>query len=153
MSQPWSKAFYNQICETVKQTVIENAIDYIYEVMREEIYLTVYNVYTSKDYKRRYDSNGGLADMSQFNYKINVTNNGFTIDVYDDAKGNGDNSNEYLDEIIVKGDMYTWEESDIYKMQPFPRDFYQATLESLIDKGTLFNIIQSKLRAKGINVI
>lgn len=152
MAQPWSIGFYKQICETVKQTIVENAINYIYEVMKNEIYTTVYNAYDPTQYKRRYDSSGGLADMSQFNYKLDINNSGFSITVYDDAKANGDNHGEYLDEIIVNGDMYTWKNSNIYEMQPFPRDFYQATLEELIDKGELFYIVQSRLKDKGINI-
>jgi hypothetical protein len=153
MEQPWSKGFYEQICEVVKETVINNVIDYIYEVMRNEIYMTVYNEYSPTQYERRYDSNGGLADKTQFNYKLDVSSNGFTINIFNDAKANGDNNGDYLDEIIVEGDKYTWEKSKIYEMQPFPRDFYQATLEELIDSGVLFNIVKTKLKDKGINII
>jgi hypothetical protein len=156
MVEYWGEGFYKYICETVREVIITNVIDYIYGVMKDEIYSTVYNAYTPQGedpYNRRFDSNGGLADMSQFDYKLDMSKNGFTINVYDNARANGDNYGDYLDEIIVNGNMYTWQNSKIYEMQPFPRDFYQATLEELIDKGELFYIVQSKLKDRGINII
>lgn len=153
MAQEWNKALYDQICETVKRTIEENAIEYIYEVMQNTIYSSVYQQYSPTQYKRRLKDNGGLADISQFSYKINMSSKGFTLNVFDNARAVGDNEGDYLDEIIVNGDMYTWKDSNIYKQQPFERDFYQATLEALLDNGVLYHIVQSSLKERGINVI
>lgn len=152
MSEQWSQAYYNRMCETIKQTIVENVIDYIYRIMQETIYSSVYYQYSPTQYDRRLDSNGGLADISQFDYEINMSPNGFTINVFDDAKAVGDQKGDYLDEIIIRGDMYTWKDSQIYENQPFPRDFYQATLENLLDSGILYNIIRSSFKEKGIDV-
>jgi len=153
MAQEWGQNFYNQICETIKQAIEEDVINYIYKVMQEMIYASVYYQYEPTQYGRRYEEPGGLADINQFDYRIDMSQMGFTINVFDNAKAVGDNMGEYLDEIIIRGDMYTWTESNIYQKQPFPRDFYQATLEQLLDSGILFSKVKSSLKIRGINVI
>ena len=157
MAQQWNKAFYDKIVAEIKQTVIDDCLKLMYEKMQEMVYKTVYNEYSPTQYIRRYDSNGGLGDIGTYDFEIdNVNSNGFVLRMYSNATGNenynGNLVDEPIDECIVEGDKYSWEDSGIYKAQPYPRDFYKATLDSLIDNGLLYGILIDKLKSKGINI-
>lgn len=154
----WNEGFYNQIINDIRETIISDCVQLMYEKMREMIYRTVYGQYTPTQYQRRYDSNGGLGDIGTYDFDLDVNSNGFTIKMYTNAEGNSSYSNanlsgQPLDETIVTGVGYSWTESQIYENQPYPRDFYKATLDALIDGGELHYILENKLGEKGINIV
>ena len=128
MAQQWNKAFYDRIIADIRETVIEDCLKLMYEKMQEMVYKTVYNEFDPTSYKRRYED-GGLADMGLYDFDI----------------GAGFDKNHSLDKYIVEG-IYQ------YPNSPKPRDFYQATLDSLIDGGELYGILIDKLKSKGINI-
>ena len=158
MGYQWNENFYNKIVNDVKEVVINYCVKLIYETMQDMVYSTVYNTYTPTQYKRRYSKGGGLGDIGTYDFEISSLNkNGFTLRVFSNAEGNSNAPNPNLagksiDECIVEGTGYSWKTSNIYKNQAYTRDFYKATLDSLIDSGILYNILKTKLKDKGINV-
>ena len=144
MAQQWNKAFYDRIIADIRETVIEDCLKLMYEKMQEMIYKTVYNEFDPTSYKRRYED-GGLADMGLYDFDIDMNNDGFTLRMFTNVKGAGFDKNHSLDKYIVEG-IYQ------YPNSPKPRDFYQATLDSLIDGGALYGILIDKLKSKGINI-
>ena len=151
----WSKDFYEYVKKQVTEVVIENVVSYVYATMQRMVEEVVYNAYSPTRYVRR-GINDGLADVSNFEFKITDFNtNGFTIFIWNNTPISpiGDNIGEDLDEIIVEGDRYTWENSKIYALQPYPRDFYDATMYELIKNGTLYSSLKSKLQARGIFIV
>ena len=90
----------------------------------------VYAKYRPMLYKRRRNQNGGLADPSNFDVQIFQQDNGNIVGIVKNtARGVGKAFE--MDEVIVSGMGYDWEDSKIYHMQPFPRDFYSATIERI----------------------
>lgn len=151
----WSPEFFEEMKRAIISTVEEDVIQYIYEVMQDMVSLIVYNEYSPTQYKRRGESNGGLGDITTYNYKLDIKKNGFNITVFANTEGDSDEPNadligQPIDEVIVTGKGYSWEQSGIYKNQPYPRDFYKATLDNLILTGALDNIVRQSLKEKGI---
>ena len=144
MAQQWNKAFYDRILADIRETVIEDCLKLMYEKMQEMIYKTVYNEFNPTSYKRRYED-GGLADMGLYDFDIDMNNDGFILRMFTNVKGAGFDKNYSLDKYIVEGIFQ-------YPNSPKPRDFYQATLDSLIDDGELYGILIDKLKSKGINI-
>ena len=144
MAQQWNKSFYDRIIADIRETVIDDCLKLMYEKMQEMVYKTVYNEFSPTSYKRRYED-GGLADMGLYDFDIDMNNNGFTLRMFTNVKGAGFDRNYSLDKYIVEG-IYQ------YPNSPKPRDFYQATLNSLIDGGALYGILINKLKSKGINI-
>lgn len=153
----WSPEFFEEMKRIVQETVEKEVVQYIYEVMQDMIALTVYNAYSPTDYDRRGESDGGLGDITTYDYKIDMSENGFNITVFANTQGNSNAPNanlvgEPIDEVIVTGQGYSWEQSNIYRQQPYPRDFYKATLDNLILTGALDNIVRQSFKEKGINI-
>ena len=144
MAQQWNKAFYDRIIADIRETVIDDCLKLMYEKMQEMIYRTVYDEFNPTSYERRYED-GGLADMGLYDFDIDMNNDGFTLRMFTNVKGAGFDKNHSLDKYIVEG-IYQ------YPNSPKPRDFYQATLDSLIDGGELYGILIDKLKSKGINI-
>ena len=140
----WNEAFFNKIISDIRETIISDCTKLLYEEMRKMIYQTVYDEFTPASYKRRYD-NGGLGDIDLYDFDLDVNSNGFTIRMFTNVEGAGFDKGHSLDKYIVEG-VYQ------YPNSPEPRDFYQATLNSLIDGGVLDSILREKLGEKGINI-
>jgi len=88
------------------------------------------------------------------NYSIDIEGNKIIIRLINNTLGNDDykyHSNDYIDLIIAKGNGYTWENSNIYNMQPYPRNFYETATQLLKD-GDVRNTIIRELKSKGLIV-
>lgn len=107
------------------------------ENMSEAIKENTYKEYVSKakvePYERRGDE-GGLSDVRNMDSKM-ISDNTLSIknmttgnEVYRDSQGW---DRGLIDAIIVYGQGYHWSHSAIYQDQPFPRDFYEDTIERL----------------------
>lgn len=141
----WSKELYDNIIKDIKEAVLQDTINYIYLRMQEIIQKEVYDAYTPIRYKRRGFADGGLGDMSQFDFDLEFNDKGFGLKVYTNSKGAGFDKNHSLDKYIVEG---------IYQYSPSPdkRDFYTA-LEEELRKDVAFRVIVKEcLRKKGINI-
>ena len=132
----WSKELYDNIIKDIKEAVLQDTINYIYLRMQEIIQKEVYDAYTPIRYKRRGFADGGLGDMSQFD---------FDLELYTNSKGAGFDKNHSLDKYIVEG---------IYQYSPSPdkRDFYTVLEEELRKDVTFRVIVKECLRKKGINI-
>ena len=100
-------------------------------------------------YKRRRE-NGGLRDHS--NYNIEVYRDGDSIIGYVKNVATGVGRAYRLDEAIVYGDQYDWELSRIYKMQPFPRDFYQGTIDRIEASNWVYHV-RRKMNMRGWHTV
>lgn len=90
---------------------------------------------------RRYD-NGGLMDPD--NYPVTNPDK-MTMEVSNETKGNpywrpprseGWDPG-YINDIIENGVGYNWQDSDIYKMEPYPRPFMAEAVDMFTDRTLL----------------
>lgn len=140
----WNIGLYNKIKNDIQNAIVSDLIDYIYNIMKEEIQKEVYDKFSPKSYKRRYEE-GGLLDTNLFEYELIFSQRGFKIRVFTNAKGAGFDKNYSLDKYIVEG-IYQ------YPNSPEPRDFYKYTIDNLSNGGKVNSIIKSALIKKGINM-
>lgn len=83
----------------------------------------VYTAYTPTMYQRR-KRNGGIADP--FMYSYSVDGGSHTLMVTDNRHEVG---------VVESGEGYTWENSRIYGMQPFPRPYFKQAEEDVYSDG------------------
>ena len=53
-----------------------------------------------------------------------------------------------LDQVIVEGVGYDWVTSNIYYLQPFPRDFYKGTIERIEAENWQWKV-RKKMKERG----
>jgi len=147
------KSMMNYVQSNVKEILSSNEIqNIIKETIRDVIMDEVYDKYDPTQYVRRYDE-GGFSDKRNYICKINISNNYVSVTIFNDTTANGDNGNDYLDEIIYRGDMYTWENSKIYQMMPYPRNWINESVNRLYDSGELMKRLSKRLSERGIKII
>lgn len=83
----------------------------------------VYTAYTPTMYKRR-KRNGGIADPFMYSYSVDGGSHTLTVT---------DNRHEVG--VVESGVGYTWEDSRIYGMQPFPRPYFKQAEEDVYSDG------------------
>lgn len=134
-----------QISDEINQLFLKDLYECFEEVFYElasecmelAIHKEVYAKYRPMQYKRRKSNeslsdphNLGLSNPKNFDIRIYQQTNGNIVGyVRNTTKGVGKAFE--LDEIIVNGFGYDWENSKIYHMQPFPRDFYSGTIDRI----------------------
>lgn len=131
----------------------DEIIDLIKETMSEAVEEVVYATYESTaftPYERR-ENEGGLSDVRNYKHEITITPDMFKIRVYNNTPSMGKEKD--LSTLIINGIGYDWENSDIYKMQPYPRDFIKVALRELIESGKLKRLIKQKLESKGLRLV
>lgn len=132
----------NEVAESVKQNISETVIQETY---------TAYESDAIQPYERR-GLDGGLADTSNMVVKkINET----TILIRNLTPGNSRYSlhtNGPIDKIIVYGTGYQWDRSKIYRLQPFPRDFYAGTKARLEKNKNHIIAFKNGLKKRGLNI-
>lgn len=86
----------------------------------------VYTAYTpyGKDKYIRRKRNGGIADPLMYSYSVDGGNHTLTVT---------DNRHEVG--VVESGVGYTWEDSRIYGMQPFPRPYFKQAEEDVYSDG------------------
>ncbi len=117
--------------ETAMRTVV---LDVVKESMVRAIDDVVYDAYEPTQYVRR-EAEGGLTDPENIDiesYDRSETQHTMVVKNYRNDFGGRD-----VAEIVNKGTGYTWKDSAIYQMQPYPRPFYQETDRILQDEGDL----------------
>lgn len=83
----------------------------------------VYTAYTPTMYQRR-KRNGGIADPLMYSYSVDGGSHTLTVT---------DNRHEVG--VVESGEGYTWENSRIYGMQPFPRPYFKQAEEDVYSDG------------------
>jgi hypothetical protein len=135
---------------TLKDEVAKAAIDEMSTTILEETY-PAYRSEAKNPYIRR-GLHDGLADKSNISVEIIDDN---TISIENLTTGNtrypGSTSGA-IDGLIVRGTGYTWRESAIYRLQPFPRDFYAGTVARLTKNKKHIAAFREGMRKRGIVV-
>lgn len=110
------------------------------ETMSDHVMSDVYSKYQPSEYQRT----GNLyKDIST----RMIDNN--TLEVQDVAQDE-ETGRQYA-AVVEYGQGYTWQDSRIYQMQPFPRPFVENTAKELAD-GKAKNALADGLRKQGIDV-
>ncbi|WP_291567007.1 MULTISPECIES: hypothetical protein [unclassified Clostridium] len=149
---PSLREVYNNVYNDVLDGIVDELVKYIKELMKEKVESEVYDRYDPTGearYERRME-NGGLSDIRNYSHTIKLDGNTATINIYNDteiAKGE-----DYLDEYIIEG-KYNWRNSEIYKMQPYPRDFIGAVMNDIKNNKSVRRMLESKLKNKGIKLL
>lgn len=120
---------------TVDKTMAGEIADRVKTAISEETFLTVYPVYTPTLYKRR-QTHGGIADTNEYEAIMDEATHTLTV---------SDNRSEA--DVVERGVGYTWEESKIYAMQPFPRPYFANAQARLVASGELDAIVQKALNS------
>lgn len=152
---------YNNYVKEVKKTFAEVVPPIMSEAHKEAIEIEVYARYEPSWYNgsifdfmdRRYGDNG-LLDEHNFKYDIEINKNSIVIILYNETKGNqyvpNNQSQIFIDEIIVTGEGYSWKNSHIAKTK-MERDFYAMTEKIMNSDKVRFKIIK-EFNKKGLIV-
>jgi len=89
------------------------------EVMALSAQSNVYGAYTPTMYERRHTMDNSIA------YKVDASGNTMTVENI--------LTEERVFDIVESGSGYTWTKSQIYKMQPFPRQYTQQGIDQFVD--------------------
>lgn len=120
-----AKALVNQALAGEIADMAKNEISYMVQA-------AVYPAYSPTEYERR-GMEGGLADTS----KYQVTTDDLSLTVSDNRHEVG---------VVESGVGYTWQHSRIYKMQPFPRPYFeQAEQNTATDAEPMIQKIVSSI--------
>lgn len=133
--------------QKIKQSMMNEVSRASHQTMRDEIIMEVYNKYTSnaeEPYQRRYDQ-GGLIDDHNIQTKM-IDNNTLKVENITTDYQTGRN----IVGVIESGTGYTWKNSEIYHMQPFPRSFVERTFE-ILKSGVAVSALRKGLQRQGIN--
>lgn len=145
MADKINELFLKDLYECFEEVFYELAM----ESMEMAVHKDVYAKYTPSGkgtaytngvggYRRR-KGKGGLSDPSNFDIQIYQQPNGNIVGyVRNITRGVGKAFE--LDEVIVNGMGYDWTESRIYNMQPFPRDFYQGTIDRIEASNWVYHV-------------
>lgn len=123
--------------ENIQDTMLDDVAEVVKDEMSEAIQTSVYRVYQPKYYRRRY-GDGGLG--ARENLEVEEIPDG--ISVKDVAPLDNHNPLYDLDDIIVNG----------LGMQPFDRDFYSETAESLKNTNNHTEALKQGLKKRGFKV-
>lgn len=112
--------------------------------LKEHIVEDVYDEYTPSG-RNPYERTGGLLQDSNIETKM-VDDN--TLSVRSTREEDGRD----IAAVIEYGYPYTWEDSQIYKMQPFPRPFHALAAKELEEKELAKKALKKGLERQGIDV-
>lgn len=108
--------FMNVVAVTIaKGQIAQAVVDHVYPSY----------IYSPSEYKRRM-ANGGLIDMDLYE----VVEDSGSSDVHEIVVS--DNRHEVG--VVESGTGYTWSESRIYKMQPYPRPYFKTADEKALEE-------------------
>ena len=146
------KMIEKQLEPFIKQAMEKVARDLVVRKVMESVdwFYSQYTPGGDNPYQRRGES-GGLRDASN----VDVKWYGDTLHVRNTAKTNASVGHDMgmVDQYVIPGDRYTWQSSNIYSMQPFPRDFYTKAVEFLVSGAEYRNAVKKELSSLGIMVV
>jgi hypothetical protein len=112
------------------------------KTMQEHVVDDVYDKYEPTQYKRT----GGLAQEK--NIIGNMINDN-TLEIENIRKD--EDTGRYVAPVVESGIGYTWEDSKIFNMQPFPRPFVENTAKEL-ESGLAKQALAEGLRKQGLDI-
>ncbi|MEC0210239.1 hypothetical protein P4H70_14975 [Paenibacillus ehimensis] len=125
-----SKALQDEVATTIKQQ------------MHEVIEDVTYEQYTPESYIRTHE----LSDTK--NMEVTVIDNN-TIQIIN-TRHDGDRD---VARIVAEGIGYSWQNSAIYRAQPFERNFYEDTINFLKHNGKHINSFKIGMKKRGIEIV
>lgn len=142
-----NEMFMKDLLECFKEIFIDLAK----ESMRLSIVHNVYAKYRPSSYKRRREDGGLIADknMNVEVYRDKTTGN---IIGYVKNLATGVNRAYELDGVIESGIGYDWDESRIFKMMPYPRPFYQGTIDRIEASNWVYHV-RRKMNMRGWHTV
>lgn len=143
------EALFASLQQSVNESLVEDVVPVVKDVMQAEVQNTVYSAYQPKVYPRRYE-NGGLIDED--NYHAELVENG-TVAITNDTPINGiygGDDSMSLTEQIIEGKGYTYGNGT----EPYaqPRDFMEATREDLRQTNAHVEALKVGLAKRGFEV-
>lgn len=140
-------AVFNVKLDAALKSIMENEVFVLArDAIIASVFSEVYGKYEPSEYQRRYDS-GGLADPNNIvMVESQATADGYEIAVQNQTRDDYDH--RLIAPIVESGEGYEWEQSRIYKMQPYPRPFHEKA-EEMIGDGLLDNALERGFRARG----
>lgn len=142
-----------QLMSRVKEVAQESMVDKVKDVEVDNIKKTVQDVYNPTIYVRR-GSNNGLTDKNNMQVQMYNRGEGISIYIANNTRGNTQywgSTTGYIAHIIEEGVGYTWKQSRIYNLQPYPRPFIQNTINDLKQNKQHVQALRDGLRDNGIN--
>lgn len=106
----------------------------------------VYKNYDPTMYQRRKFSKGGLADVNVIN-KVSYDPVNRILEVRDDSVDG--KTGRLVAPVVESGKGYTWKNSNIYAMQPFPRPFHKIAEHNLKVSGEFEKALEISLISQG----
>lgn len=144
------KSLFNHLESEAAKSLRSNVAPVARQEMSETIQEVTFSQYDPSQYVRReLRGEEGLSSIENIQVELIDDN---TISVENVTTGDDDDYGEPIDEIIVTGNGYTWERSRIYKNQPYPRDFYQDTVDRLKANGKHIEALKKGMIKQGLNV-
>lgn len=123
----------NKVEARVHAALLNDCAPVVQQAIRESVYQNVYPLYSPSLYVRRMDE-GGLTDVSRYDVYLDPATH--TLTVADDRHEVG---------VVERGIGYTWEESRIYRYQPYPRPYFAPAEEAISASGVLDSLLQNAL--------
>lgn len=135
--------------DAIDRTMQTDVADDVKLVLAESVEQNVYEKYTPTGYTRRGNKNGGLADPSVMEVRYSPTEH--LLEVQDMSRD--EFSGRLIAPVVEIGEGYEWEDSQIYKKQPFPREFHRPAEEMMIDRGLLEDALRVGLAREGFKTV
>lgn len=139
----------NRIKKDVKKTIENEVSNKIKETMKERIQEDVYDKYEPTQYVRRRED-GGLLDDDNIKSKTISIKDNISLEITNETLS--DSHLKRLDKVIEYGVGYEWEDSEIYKMQPYPRPFINNTKEQIDNENIHIDTLKKSLKSKGYDI-
>jgi hypothetical protein len=133
------------INQKIKSAMQQEVSTVARKTMKEQVIEEVYDRYTPSP--NGYKRTGGLYQDRNIE---TVMENDNTLSVRNIRKD--EKTGRLVSPIIEEGVGYTWKNSDIYQMQPFPRPFHAETLRELTEKDLAKNALVQGLKRQGLDV-
>lgn len=127
-----------EILDYINKSITEFATSQdVLDMAKQEIshaaHAFVYPEYDPTVYKRRKNA-GGLSDVNQYDEMVSIGKNWAEIHISDFRREAG---------VVERGVGYTWRNSLIYMLQPFPRPYFSRAEEFFANEyeGRLYSLV------------
>lgn len=133
--------FDTAVDNAMELDVAEDVKTYIQMAVQSE----VYEGYTPTEYERRGTGMGGLQDRDVMEVKYSPSDHLLEV---------ADMSTDFITgrliaPVVESGTGYTWEASEIYQMQPYPRPFHKVAEKNIIQSGDAEMALELGLKRQG----
>ena len=128
-----ANAMLEKIADRIDATLLTTIAQTVSAQVSASVYKNVYPLYQPSQYVRR-ETAGGLPDASMYDVYLDPETHTLTVEDTRHEVG-----------VVESGMGYDWEGSRIFKLQPFPRPYFQPAENELMASGELDQIMQQGL--------